>query len=160
MAEPIIDIHQHTNYADRSDVELLRHQRHMGVTQTILLPAGTPVERPSTHMGKSNGLAAKITGNDAAIVFAANHPVEYFFFANEVPDLPKARQEIGHPRPPGNMVLALEERRELLIARPQSYSADVAIGMTIDDHSRQRQEVSWLDESEVARVRRDRLLLE
>jgi len=94
MIEPIIDIHQHTNYAGRSDADLLRHQRHMGVTQTILLPAGTEVIRPSTHMGKSNGLAAKITGNDAACVFAANHPIEYFFFANEVPDLPNARQEI------------------------------------------------------------------
>jgi predicted TIM-barrel fold metal-dependent hydrolase len=94
MPDPIIDIHQHTNYADRSDVDLLRHQRHMGVTQTILLPAGTEVIRPSTHMGKSNGLAAKITGNDAACVFAANHPIEYYFFANEVPDLPNARQEI------------------------------------------------------------------
>jgi predicted TIM-barrel fold metal-dependent hydrolase len=94
MPDPIIDIHQHTNYADRSDSDLLRHQRHMGVTQTILLPAGTEVIRPSTHNGKSNGLAAKITGNDAACVFAANHPIEYFFFANEVPDLPTARQEI------------------------------------------------------------------
>ncbi len=46
MAEPIIDIHQHTNYANRSDLALLRHQRHMGVTQTILLPAGTPVGTP------------------------------------------------------------------------------------------------------------------
>ena len=64
MSEPIIDIHQHLNYADRTDAHFLQHQRHMGVTQTVLLPAGTPVERPSTHMGKSNGLAAKITGND------------------------------------------------------------------------------------------------
>ena len=94
MPDPIIDIHQHLNYAGRSDLELLRHQRHMGITQTILLPAGSEVIRPSTHMGKSNGLAAKITGNDAACVFAANHPIEYFFFANEVPDLPNARQEI------------------------------------------------------------------
>jgi len=94
MSEPIIDIHQHLNYADRSDADFLRHQLHMGVTQTILLPAGTPVERPSTHMGKSNGLAAKISGNDPACVFAHNHPVNYFFFANEVPDLPNARQEI------------------------------------------------------------------
>src|SRR5437868_13731208 len=57
-AEPIIDIHQHTNYSGRTDEQLLHHQKAMGVTQTILLPAGTPVNRPSTHDGKSNGLAA------------------------------------------------------------------------------------------------------
>jgi len=94
MPEEIIDIHQHLNYAGRTDAQFLQHQRHMGVTRTILLPAGTPVERPSTHMGKSNGLAAKITGNDPACVFAHDRPIEYFFFANEVPDLPDARQEI------------------------------------------------------------------
>lgn len=94
MAEPIIDIHQHTNYSGRTDAELLRHQRHMSVTQTILLPAGAEVIRPSTHMGKSNGLAVGAGGNDNVCVFAANHPIEYHFFANEVPDLPTARQEI------------------------------------------------------------------
>src|SRR5882724_4368533 len=53
-ADPIIDIHQHTNYSGRTDDQLLRHQRAMGVTQTILLPAGSPVNRPSTHDGKTN----------------------------------------------------------------------------------------------------------
>ena len=38
--EPIIDIHQHTNYSFRTDEQLLAHQRAMGVTKTILLPAG------------------------------------------------------------------------------------------------------------------------
>ena len=38
--EPIIDIHQHTNYSFRTDEQLLAHQSAMGVTQTILLPAG------------------------------------------------------------------------------------------------------------------------
>ncbi|HEV8605766.1 MAG TPA: amidohydrolase family protein [Tepidisphaeraceae bacterium] len=94
MPDPIIDIHQHTNYSGRTDPQLLAHQRRMGIAQTILLPAGAEVIRPSTHNGKSNGLAAQITGNDAACVFAANHPIEYHFFANEVPDLPNARAEI------------------------------------------------------------------
>ena len=40
-AEPIIDIHQHTNYTGRSDEELIRHQREMGVSKTVLLPAGS-----------------------------------------------------------------------------------------------------------------------
>ena len=39
-AEPIIDIHQHTNYAGRTDDELIAHQRTMGATHTVLLPAG------------------------------------------------------------------------------------------------------------------------
>jgi len=36
----IVDIHQHTNYSGRTDDELIAHQRKMGVTQTVLLPAG------------------------------------------------------------------------------------------------------------------------
>lgn len=92
--EPIIDIHQHTNYSGRTDEQLLFHQKRMGVTQTILLPAGTPVNRPSTHDGKTNGLAAQCGGNDTCLKIARDHPGEYLFFANEVPDLPTARDEI------------------------------------------------------------------
>src|SRR4051812_13441890 len=36
-AEPIIDIHQHTNYRGRTNAQLLSHQRTMGVTRTVLL---------------------------------------------------------------------------------------------------------------------------
>ncbi len=93
-AEPIIDIHQHTNYSGRTDEQLLRHQQAMGVTQTVLLPAGTPVKLPSTHDGKSNGLAAGCGGFDTCLNIAKQHPGAYFFFANEVPDLPTARDEI------------------------------------------------------------------
>jgi predicted TIM-barrel fold metal-dependent hydrolase len=93
-AEPIIDIHQHTHYSGRTDEQLLAHQRRMGVTQTILLPAGMPVERASTHEGKSNGLAAQCFGNESCIAVAREHAREYFFFANEVPDLTTAREEI------------------------------------------------------------------
>ena len=39
-AEPIIDIHQHTNYSGRGDSQLIAHQKAMGVTTTVLLPAG------------------------------------------------------------------------------------------------------------------------
>ena len=39
--EPIIDIHQHTDYHGRPNDVMLRHQRAMGVTTSILLPAGT-----------------------------------------------------------------------------------------------------------------------
>jgi predicted TIM-barrel fold metal-dependent hydrolase len=92
--EAIIDIHQHTNYSGRTDEQLVRHQRNMGVTQTVLLPAGHPVERPSTHMGKSNGLAAKCFPIESCYQIAQDHPGEYFFFANEVPDVENARAEI------------------------------------------------------------------
>src|SRR5712671_2411944 len=64
QAEPIIDIHQHTNYSGRSDAQLIAHQRRMGITRTILLPAGRDVKRASTHDGKSSGLAAQCGGNE------------------------------------------------------------------------------------------------
>lgn len=92
--EPIIDIHQHTNYSGRSDRQLLRHQAAMGATQTILMPAGSAVRRPSTHDGKSNGLAAGCGGNDSCLALAREHSGDYFFEANEVPDLPDARQTL------------------------------------------------------------------
>ncbi len=92
--EPIIDIHQHTNYHGRTDDQMLAHQRAMGITTTILLPAGRPVEHPSTHNGKSNGLAAKCGGNETVVAFSKEHPGEFLFGANEVTDLPEARAEI------------------------------------------------------------------
>src|SRR5262245_27955960 len=58
-AEPIIDIHQHVGYSGRPDDMLLAHQLEMGITTTVLLPAGRAVQMASTHDGKSNGLAAQ-----------------------------------------------------------------------------------------------------
>lgn len=101
-AEPIIDIHQHTNYGGRRDAvwkqisparsheELLAHQRALGVTKTILLPAGREVARASTHAGKSNGLDGTVSGNDDALTLARKHPTEFAFGANEVSDLEDA----------------------------------------------------------------------
>ena len=93
-AEPIIDIHQHTGYHARANEDMLTHQRTMGVTQTILLPAGTPMATSSTHQGKSNGLAARAMGNASVQAFAKEHPREYLFGANEVTDSDNARAEI------------------------------------------------------------------
>src|SRR4051794_10096236 len=73
----IIDIHQHTGYLGRSDEELLAHQDNMGVVYTILLPSGHPVERPSTHMGKSNGLAAQCLPNETCYRIAQEHHGRY-----------------------------------------------------------------------------------
>lgn len=82
--EPVIDIHQHTNYSYRTDEQLLAHQRAMGIAKTILLPAGALYH-----------LEANATGNQACYDFALNHAGEYVFFANEVAGLPGARKEIS-----------------------------------------------------------------
>lgn len=89
-AEPIIDIHQHTHYHDRGDDEMIAHQRMMGVTTTILLPAGIPVNRPSTHAGKSNGLAARCGTTETCQKIALAHTGEFLWGANEVTDVEDA----------------------------------------------------------------------
>lgn len=101
-AEPIIDIHQHTNYGGRrdakfqqvgparTDAQLVSHQRAMGITKTILLPAGRPLVGPSTINGRANGLDGTVSGNDAVLALAREYPKEFAFGANEVPDLEEA----------------------------------------------------------------------
>ncbi len=94
VVDPIIDIHQHLGYSGRQDDQFLAHQRLMGATTTILLPAGSPVDTPSTHGGVSNGLQAKCLGNEACRQFAAVQGKAFTFGANEVPDLDRATEEI------------------------------------------------------------------
>ena len=53
--EPVIDVHQHTNYVLRADKKLVEHQKIMGVTTTLLLPSGKAVKRTSTNEGKPTG---------------------------------------------------------------------------------------------------------
>ena len=81
--EPVIDIHQHTDYSGRTDEQLIAHQRRMGVSHTILLPAG-----------RFFGLEAACSGNDRVQEVAKRLPREYSFFANEVPYLSDAREVI------------------------------------------------------------------
>ena len=81
--DPIIDIHQHTPYTGRTDEELVRHQETMGVTLSILLPAG-----------KKYGLAAGAGGNDVCVRLAKQYPRRFKFFANEAPDESDARRMI------------------------------------------------------------------
>lgn len=81
--EPIIDIHQHTDYSGRSDEQLIAHQRKMGITHTLLLPAG-----------RFFGLEAAASGNERVTEVARRLPKEFSFFANEVPYLSEARDEI------------------------------------------------------------------
>jgi predicted TIM-barrel fold metal-dependent hydrolase len=79
--QEIIDIHQHTDYSGRPDDVFAKHQDLMGITKTILLPAGSQY-----------GLEAGASGNDAVVAFAKEHPGKYVYFANEVPYFPQARQ--------------------------------------------------------------------
>ena len=105
-ADPIIDIHQHLNYSGRSDDALLAHQRAMGATTTILLPAGRTLSMASTHHGVANGLQAEALGNERCRQFAAAHPAEYRHAANEVPDAPGAAQEIEQYLKGGALLIA------------------------------------------------------
>jgi uncharacterized protein len=81
--EPIIDIHQHTDYSGRTDEQMIAHQRTMGVTHTVLLPAGRFYQ-----------LEAGASGNERVQEVAKRLPKEYSFFANEVPYLSDAREVI------------------------------------------------------------------
>ena len=81
--EPVIDIHQHTDYSGRTDEQLIAHQRKRGVTHTILLPAG-----------RFFGLEASCGGNDRVAEIVQRLPREYSYFANEVPYLSEAREEL------------------------------------------------------------------
>lgn len=92
-AEPIIDIHQHLNYSGRPDAVFLAHQRGMGATLTILLPAGRPATTAATHQGKANGLQAQALGTEACATFARGNP-GFAFGANDRPDAADAPQEI------------------------------------------------------------------
>lgn len=81
--EPIIDIHQHTHYSGRSDADLIQHQRTLGITTTVLLPAG-----------RYYGLEAQCDGNQSVQNLAKKHPRELLFFANELPYLKEAEAVI------------------------------------------------------------------
>ena len=92
-AEPIIDIHQHLGYSGRPDDVLIAHQRGIGTTKTILLPAGRVTVRPSTHDGVANGLQVQARGNEECFRFARAHD-GFLSGANDVPDLAGAAREI------------------------------------------------------------------
>jgi predicted TIM-barrel fold metal-dependent hydrolase len=82
--EPIIDIHQHTNYSGRTNAQLIAHQKAMGVTHTILLPAG-----------RLYGLDAQCGGNQTVVDLAKEYPGRYWYFANEITDDENAIGEIS-----------------------------------------------------------------
>ena len=104
--EPIIDIHQHLGYSGRPDDVLIAHQRAIGATTTILLPAGRPATRPSTHGGVANGLQAEALGNEACYRFAKSRRHAFRIGANDVPDLDGAPREIERYLKRGAVVVA------------------------------------------------------
>lgn len=104
-AEPIIDIHQHAGYSGRPDDVLVAHQRAIGATTTILLPAGRDANTASTHMGAANGLQAQARGNEVCLQLAAAHAAAFRAGANDVPDLGGAVQVIGKYLEQGAVVI-------------------------------------------------------
>jgi predicted TIM-barrel fold metal-dependent hydrolase len=104
--DPIIDIHQHLGYSGRPDEALLAHQRAIGATTTMLLPAGRAAAGSSTHGGVANGLQAQALGNEACYQFALAHRTTFLFGANDVPDLAGSIQEIERYLKRGAKVIA------------------------------------------------------
>jgi predicted TIM-barrel fold metal-dependent hydrolase len=83
-AEPVIDIHQHIVYNDRTVEQLIAHQRTMGVTTSVLLPTG---DRGEGHPGGSGD-------HEGILALCRAHPTEFVFFANEISDHPEATRII------------------------------------------------------------------
>jgi uncharacterized protein len=72
--ERILDLHQHSPYSGRTDEQMIAHQERMGITKTVLLPAGARY-----------GLAAGAGGNDICYNLVKKYPQKFVFFANEAP---------------------------------------------------------------------------
>jgi uncharacterized protein len=112
VPEPVIDIHQHTNYHGRSDDDLFAHQKAMGVTTTVLLPAG-----------RYYGLDAQCGGNDSVQQAARKRPGNFVFFANELPYLKEADSVIRQNLQKG--ALGIGEQKFRVLA-DSAYLAKIA----------------------------------
>jgi uncharacterized protein len=113
--QPIIDIHQHTTYHGRADEQLIAHQRAMGITRTVLLPAGSKY-----------GLAAGAGGNDKAVRLARAYPTEFVFFANELPDIPEAKAVIEKYLKLGAIGIGEQKFHVDCDSKPMQLIADIA----------------------------------
>lgn len=114
-AEPVIDIHQHTNYSGRTDEQLVSHQRTMGISKTILLPAGSKY-----------GLAAGAGGNDTVVALAKAYPKEYVFFANELPDIPETKAVLEKFLKAGAIGIGEQKFHVDCDSKPMQLVADIA----------------------------------
>jgi hypothetical protein len=84
----------------RTDEQLFAHQKAMGVNRTVLLPAGSEVQRASTHQGSANGLQGTCGGNESCERLAKAHPDHFVFGANEVPISPARPKSSRRPSRP------------------------------------------------------------
>lgn len=66
--EPLLDLHQHTNYVGRTDEELIAHQAFHGVTQTVLLPG-------------AGWMLSEVGDNASCAALQAKHPELFVRFA-------------------------------------------------------------------------------
>jgi len=114
-AQPVIDIHQHTNYAGRTDKELIAHQQAMGITKTILLPAGSKY-----------GLAAGCGGNDTVVALAKAYPEKFLFFANELPDIPETKSVLERFLKAGAIGIGEQKFHVECDSKPMQLVADIA----------------------------------
>ena len=74
----LIDIHQHLNFMNSSDEELISHQKNIGASKTILLPA-------SEKISLDNGLLANVPNTEIAYNFCKENK-SFLFAANFSPD--------------------------------------------------------------------------
>lgn len=79
----ILDLHQHSPYSGRTHEQMIAHQEKMGITRTVLLPAGARY-----------GLAAGAGGNEICYGLVRQNPQKFVFFANEGPSPDQTRQVI------------------------------------------------------------------
>jgi hypothetical protein len=113
--EPVIDIHQHTDYSGRTDEQLYRHQRNCKVTKTVMLPAGSKY-----------GLDGGCGGNDTVVAYTRAHPKESVFFANELPDIPEAKSVIEKYLEMGAIGIGEQKFHVDCDSKPMQLMADIA----------------------------------
>ena len=114
-ASRIIDIHQHTNYAGRDDATLITHQAKMGISKTVLLPAGSKY-----------GLAANCGKNDSVFNLAKQYPDRFVFFANELPDIPETKSVIEQYLKLGAIGIGEQKFHVDCDSKPMRLIADIA----------------------------------
>jgi uncharacterized protein len=114
-ATAIIDIHQHTNYSGRADDNLVAHQVRMGISKSVLLPAGSKY-----------GLAADAGGNDTVVALARKHPDAYVFFANELPDIPETKKVIEKYLKMGAIGIGEQKFHVQCDSKPMQLIAEIA----------------------------------
>ena len=95
--------------------ELIAHQREMGITKTVLLPAGSRF-----------GLAAGAGRNETVVALARQLPKEYVYFANEIPDLDGAREEIAKYLKSGAIGIGEQKFKVDCDSKPMQMIAELA----------------------------------